>query len=267
MDGGNSARFDRGEAFVPGLQPAKGRFVAQPGLTAPDAVAGFTRRSPAAMVAPQKPAQVPAEAVAAVPAPPPAAPEPAEAPAPQAVMPRQPVPSAAQLAEVRAIALAEGRALGLQDAETALRAEREHLAAQARVLSAAVARLAEPPVAEVDALARTIAAAVARLASERAGQAIDTAPGPFARRIARLAERVAQGMRDVAIHLHPDDLAAVSPLVAGACPPDLTALVAARLVPDAGLMRGDADLRAPGLRVADLSGDTTVPFPAGVAAA
>jgi flagellar assembly protein FliH len=258
MDGGYSAAFEATEGLRAGHGPVKGTFVSQPGLTAPESRAGFQVRTPAALVVHLR------EPEPAAPPPIIIEPEPPEAAAPppvqQTVMPRPVSPPAAQLAETRAIALAEGRALGIADAEAALRGERDSLEAQARAFAAALARLAEPPVAEVDGLIRSISAAVARLASDRAGLAIDTMPDPFARRIARLAERVAQGMRDVSVHLHPDDLAAIGPLLSAACPPELSTLAAARLVADPSLSRGDADLRAPGMRLADLS-DAAAPRP------
>lgn len=257
MDGGQTAAFDAPRSFRASPGPMQARFVSQPGLTAPDGHSGFQKRDPLTLVTPQRApepdlAPVAGEPVAIDRAEVLDAPEP-QAVAAQAVMPRAlPVP-AAQLAEARAVALAEGRALGLADAEAAMQAERDDLRAQARALAAALAQLAEPPLAEVDALSQSLGAAVARLASERAGQAIDLMPAPFARRIARLAERVAQGMREVSVHLHPDDLAAIAPLLTGACASELATLAVAHLVPDDRLSRGDADLRAPGLRLADLS--------------
>jgi flagellar assembly protein FliH len=256
MDGGDSAAFgapafEPSQGFRAGPGPAQARFVSQPGLTAPDGPVGFEKRAPLALVTVPRAPEPSPPPVIAEPAPPePVTPPPVQ----QAVMPRPLPPAPAQLAETRAVALAEGRALGLADAEAMLRTERDGLRAQASALAAALAHLAEPPVAEVDALTQSIARAVSRLASERAGQAIDIMPAPFAHRIARLAERVAQGIRDVSVHLHPDDLAAIQPLLSEACAPDLSTLAAARLVPDASLSRGDADLRAPGLRLADLSG-------------
>ena len=118
-------------------------------------------------------------------------------------------------------------------------------------LGALDSALARPSGGAVDALASQLEATVTRLAAQRAGQAIDAAPVPFARRIARLAARVAQHQAMLRMHLHPDDLAVIAPLVAAGLP-DLADLAAARLVPDAALMRGDADLRAPGVRLADL---------------
>ncbi len=260
MDGALPAAFEATTGFLSGHSAEKSRFTAQPGMTAPDGRSGFQSRAPLALViAPKRP-----EPAAPHPAPPEVdiAEVPVVEPPPvvqHPVMPRPVPPGAALLAETRAVALAEGRAQGIAETETALMADREHLAAQARALAAALAQLQEPPIAEVDALTQSIAAAVARLASERAGQLIDRLPDAFARRIAHLAERVAQGMRDVTIHLHPDDLAAISPLLNQGCPPELSTLAAARLVADCALSRGDADLRAPGLRLGDL-GVTDVPL-------
>lgn len=241
------------------LRQSEGHFLPLPGLSAPEGQSGFQPRRPSALVA------TPAPAAESSPAVPPAGPGPASPPvraepeaedggdpAQLAVMPRPVAPNAALAAEIRAAALAEGQSLGRTEAEAALSAEREALAVQARVLATALARLTAPPPAELEALSQSLAQAVNRLASDRAGLAIDTMPAAFAERIARLADRVGQGMREVAVHLHPDDLAALRPLLDTACPPELASLAAARLVPDSGLARGDADLRAPGLRLADL---------------
>ena len=256
MDGAQVALPPVGDGFRADLTCEEIRFVSQPGLTAPESQGGFRLLTPNALVASTPQDEPPPED----PQPPSQAARPDRSeqtepltPVEHPVMPRQPMPSAALLAETRAAALAEGRALGLAEADVSLRSQKDLLFAQAQTLAVALAQLNEPPVDDVDALARALAVAVARLASERAGQAIDAFPEPFARRITRLAERVAQGTRDTAIHLHPDDLQAVRPLLSGACPPELAALALARLVPDERIARGDADLRAPGLRLADLS--------------
>jgi flagellar assembly protein FliH len=235
------------------IRQPEGQFLPLPGLTAPESHSGFHPRRPSALVAASAPAAAPP-----LPEPPPAPAIPGveagieAAPSELAVMPRPSQPNAALAAEIHAAALAEGQALGRAEAEAALSAKHEALAVQARALAAALAQLASPPLAEVETLTRSLGLAVNRLASERAGLVIDSTPAPFAERIARLVERVAQGMRDVAVHLNPDDLAALRPLLEKACPPEFAALATARLVPDSALSRGDADLRAPGLRLADL---------------
>jgi flagellar assembly protein FliH len=251
--------------------PAAGRFSGRP-LAAPP-VARYRPVDLAALATLANPARgTGAEAAAAAAraaaalAPHAAPPDPAPAP-----MPRDPAPAAEETAaaNLRALAAArdeafargqaegraEGRAEGLAEAQAAMAAVQAEAAAAARALARALARLAEPPETAVDMLAKTMQAAVARLASQRAGQAIDAAPEPFARRVARLAARVALQQQELTVHLHPADLAAVAPLLAQACPGDLAALAAARLVGDPALARGDADLRAPGVRLADLLDD------------
>lgn len=161
------------------------------------------------------------------------------------------VPSAEALEQARSLGWAEGRAEALAEARAELAGARRELEVAGRALTQAIAALADPSSAVVEALAGRLEEAVTRLAAQRAGQAIDAAPAPFAARIARLAARVAQHQGTVRVHLHPDDLAAIAPLVAAGLP-DLADLVTARLVPDATLLRGDADLRAPGIRLADL---------------
>lgn len=241
------------------VQQSESLFLPLPGLTAPESYSGFHARTPSALVTSYARTGTSSSEVS------PSLPDPALLPVapdpdardensqPQlAIMPRPSAPNAALSAEIRAAALAEGQALGRAEAEAALSAEREALSVQARAMATALERLTRPPLAEVDALSRALGLAVNRLASERAGLAIDTMPAAFAGRIARLVERMAQGMRDVAVHLHPDDLAALRPLLDAACPPELAVLASARLLPDARLSRGDADLRAPGLRLGDL---------------
>ena len=62
-----------------------------------------------------------------------------------------------------------------------------------------------------------------------------------------MADRVAQGVRTVSVRLHPADLAAITPHLAGY---EVTG--AAALVADARLARGDVEVRAEGIRLADL---------------
>jgi flagellar assembly protein FliH len=72
-------------------------------------------------------------------------------------------------------------------------------------------------------------------------------------RIEALAERVSQGLRSLELRLHPDDLAAITPFL-----PDSDLLTASRLVAEPRLSRGDVDIRADGIRLADLlQSDTT----------
>jgi flagellar assembly protein FliH len=206
----------------------------------------------AAPAAPQAaPDMAPVAELAPEPLPPaPAPPQPAR---PAAAAPAVPAVTPAALAEAHA----RGRAEALAEAQAGLQAERDQLAMATAAMAGALARLTTPPPAEVDALASSIRAAVLRLASDRAGLAIDTAPDAFAARVLRLAERAAQGMAEARIHLHPDDLAAIMPLLGTSSPAALAPLAEARLLADPALQRGDADIRLPGLRIADLLADDT----------
>ncbi len=153
-----------------------------------------------------------------------------------------------QLANARNAGREEGRA----EMAAQLDAERTGLARAAQALASALARLERPSDDQVAVLAQAIDAAVLRLATERAGVAIDHAPAGFALRVARLAERLAAHPGGTTVRLHPDDLAAVLPVLTGAVAHDLSCLAAARLVGDPGLQRGDADLQTAEIRIADL---------------
>ena len=151
-------------------------------------------------------------------------------------------PSAQQLETARA----EGRAAALAELDS----ERQTVAMAATALASALERLANPSAAQVAALSTALDQAVARMAADRAGQVIDATPEPFVRRIA--AARVSTGLGAVTLHLHPSDLEAVRAVFDQACSGDLAALARARLVADAGLSRGDIDLRTATLHIEDL---------------
>lgn len=158
---------------------------------------------------------------------------------------------ARRLAEARGEGYAAGRADGLEEGRiegrAAALAEAEAGLVPAR--NAFVAALAGltggPDLAEE--IAGVMAAAVRRLAAERAGQMIDALPTAFAARVEAMADRVAQGVRAVSVRLNPDDLAVITPHLAG-----LEVAGTAELVADARLSRGDVEVRAEGIRLADL---------------
>jgi flagellar assembly protein FliH len=139
-----------------------------------------------------------------------------------------------------AAGVAEGRAMALAEQQAGLDEAREIFLAAAR-------RLDAPSAADTAALAASMEAAVRALAAKRAGQVIDHSPKPFMDRIEALAERVSQGLRNLELRLHPDDLAAITPFL-----PDSDLLTASRLVAEPRLSRGDVDIRADGIRLADL---------------
>lgn len=156
---------------------------------------------------------------------------------------------AQRLAEARGEGYRAGHADGVEEGRAQGRAEAEAMIAPARDAFLAVAgrlSVADDPAEGIGAV---IADAVRKLAAERAGQMIDALPAAFAARIEALADRVAQGVREVSLRLNPDDLAAVTPHLAG-----FDVIARARLEPDARLARGDVDVRAEGIRLADLVG-------------
>ena len=158
---------------------------------------------------------------------------------------------AVKLAEARSDGYAAGRADGYDEGRAAGRAEgqAEAEAAFAPAREAFVAAVAALSGGDdlSERLSSVIAEAVRRLAAERAGQMIDALPKAFAARVEAMADRVAQGVRAVQIRLHPDDLAAITPHLAG-----FDVLAGAVLSGDARLARGDVDVRADGIRMADL---------------
>ena len=168
--------------------------------------------------------------------------------APEPAAPPPPDP-ARLLAEARARGhadgLAEGHAKGLEDGRAAALAELD--SARTAFLSA-VRALSHAAPDLSDQIAAMMAVAVRDLAAQRAGQAIDSLPPAFIDRIARLADRVSQGMRSVTLRLNPDDLDAIAPHLAG------TDLDGAALAPDPALKRGDVEVRADGIRLVDVMG-------------
>lgn len=162
---------------------------------------------------------------------------------------------AQRLAEARAEGYAQGQADGREaghaaghaEGVVAGRAEAEAAFGPAReVFLAAVARL-EEGAGLADGLAGVLAEAVRKLAAERAGQMIEALPAAFAARVEAMADRVAQGVRAVGVRLNPDDLEAIRPHLAGC-----EVLEGAALTADPRLARGDVEVRAEGIRLADL---------------
>lgn len=143
--------------------------------------------------------------------------------------------------EAFAAGLAQGRAEGQALASAEMEKARDSFLAAARQVTLQGADLS-------DQIAALLADALRGLAAQRAGQAIDALPQPFLARIATLADHVAQGMRSVAVHLHPDDLAALRPHLPGSELQDVTLTAAP------GLQRGDVEVRAEGIRLADRLG-------------
>lgn len=158
---------------------------------------------------------------------------------------------ARRLAEARSEGYAAGRADGIEEGRAEGRAEAlaEAEAGLGPARDAFVAALAGlTGGADLTAsMAEVIGQAVRKLAAERAGQMIDALPEAFAARVEAMADRVAQGVRAVSVRLNPADLAAITPHLA-----DFEVAGAAALVADDRLSRGDVEVRAEGIRLADL---------------
>ncbi|SNX67776.1 flagellar assembly protein FliH [Cereibacter ovatus] len=169
-------------------------------------------------------------------------------PAVEIAPPPPPAPDPALIEAARAEGFAAGHAAGLAEGQALGRTEAEAALDKARrAFEAAAARLSAPTAADTAHLAQAIDHAVRLLAGQRAGLAIDAHPAAFAARIEALADRVSQGLRQVSVRLNPQDLAAVTPHLAGS---DL--LAEARLAADPRLGRGDAEIRAEGIVLSDL---------------
>lgn len=139
--------------------------------------------------------------------------------------------------------LAQGRAEAAADALTS---EQSAMASARAAFLAATEALSKPSHAVQSSLAEVLSTSIRDLAAERAGMAIDAHPLPFLHRIERLADRVSQGIRQVAIALHPDDLAAIQTHL-GEGETGWNGLKA-----DPKLARGDVVVTGPGVRLADL---------------
>jgi len=173
-------------------------------------------------------------------------------PDPGPVLPRPPVMSAAKEAELRALGHAQGLAQGRAEAQAELAEALQQARSTAQILAKALRLVSDPPAETATELMQALDQAVSRLASDRAGIAIGSHPDAFAARLAKLAERITRKSEDLAVRLHPDDLAAVGAILTQSCPPDLAALAQARMEADQKLARGDVMIAAPGVALSDL---------------
>jgi flagellar assembly protein FliH len=153
---------------------------------------------------------------------------------------------AAEIAAEIAAAREAGRREGAAETRAALAAE---TAAAVAALEEAAAAFLAPPAKALRALQDQIAAAVLALASARAGSRIDELPAPLLLRIEAIANRVQAATQGAVLRLHPDDCAAIAPLIAGS-----ELLSEARLVPRQDLARGDVELLLGGLLLSDRLG-------------
>lgn len=143
-----------------------------------------------------------------------------------------------------ATGLTEGREAGRKQAQQELA---QGMAEAKATFLAAIKGMEEGADALSARLSASLHQAVIHLASQRAGSAIDASPAAFLERIDALADRVAQGLRQVRLRLHPDDLAAILPLLEAH-----DGFGAEVIETDPAMMRGDAEIRAEGVTLSDL---------------
>lgn len=154
---------------------------------------------------------------------------------------------AAAFEKGRASGLAEGRAQGQAEAEALQQQGTMAELAQARdTFLTAAAALSGPQDQLAASLSPGIEAAILRLAAERAGIAIAENPAAFARRVEKLADRVAQGVRQVRVNLNPDDLTRIMAHLEG------HTMDLMEFQPKPGLRHGDVIVTAQGISLSDL---------------
>lgn len=170
-----------------------------------------------------------------------------------AAIPAEPITKAvpardieAELAAAYERGLADGRAEGKAQAEASAvsRAESELKGARDFFLTAAK-KLETPENIAASELSAAISNAVSRLASERVGYAIDAHPEAFLDRITVLADRVAQGIRDVTVFMNPEDFELIHKHLQDA-EEDGPRMAAAKT-----LGRGDIEVRCAGISLKD----------------
>lgn len=147
----------------------------------------------------------------------------------------------------RAEGEAQGYAKGLAEAAVMAKDDQTNELEKARDLFlAAAAALGDPATDLIRGLSAALQKAIPRLAAERAGMAIDANPEAFLARVELLAERVAQGVRDITVTLHPDDLLVLQKHLSDN---DHGFSV---LGADTRLERGDVIIKGQGLMLADV---------------
>lgn len=140
-------------------------------------------------------------------------------------------------------------------AETTARTEiSQEMEAQTQSFGDALARLNQISAEHIRELETTMTAAIFVLASERAGQAIDTAPQAFLARIKDVAQKLTEGATPSKIHLHPDDLATLASWRG----PEIAKEIG-NLVADPDLLRGDLRVDFGPLRLSDLISERARP--------
>lgn len=171
------------------------------------------------------------------------APELSERPTPAAPA-SAPGPSVGELESIERAAREEGLQRGHQEgyAQGLAQAQGEmrRLQAQLEGLLDSFSR----PLAQLDAELQGVLCELAtQVAGVLVGRAYETEPALLAELVEEALRSAGSGAREAEVRLHPDDLAAVQPLLAD------TELPRARLSPDPGLARGDVRVHTESLRL------------------
>ena len=117
----------------------------------------------------------------------------------------------------------EGVAAGREAAESELRTTIEtefeaKLAGKINAFETALDALAKPQTADTKNLSASLQAAVVRLATARAGMEIDQLPKSMVTRIENLADAAGKKVSAGIVFIHPDDCAAIAPIMGTARP-------------------------------------------------
>ena len=144
----------------------------------------------------------------------------------------------------------EGVTAGREAAEAELRAtiEAEFEAKSADKINAfekALIGLVKPQTVDTSALSKSLHAAVIRLAAARIGAAIDEMPELMVTRIESLADAAGKNVALGKVFMHPDDCAAIAPVMASRQEPVM-------IEADPSLQRGDIRISFEGVEIDDL---------------
>ena len=144
----------------------------------------------------------------------------------------------------------DGVAAGREAAEAELRATigaefEAKFADKIKAFETALIGLAKPQTVDTSSLSKSLRAAVIRLAAARTGEAIEEMPKLMVTRIESLADAVGKNVAAGKVFMHPDDCAAIAPVMAARQEPLM-------IEADLALQRGDIRIRFDGVEIDDL---------------
>ncbi len=160
-------------------------------------------------------------------------------------LPAEPLPQPPTLEEIQAIqdaarqeGLEQGHAEGYADGQAQGQAEVRRLVAQ---IEGILDNFSRPLVRLEDEVVLALGELAVRVAGQLLGRAYEAEPALLQDLVNEALEAVGGGNRDVEVRLHPDDIAALAPL--------LKLAPGQRLSPDPGLSRGDLRVHAESVRI------------------